>query len=204
MPALIAAIAVSALLEIAAETTGHRRSVYLLKPLTTGLIVVLAATTPQAVSGFYRTTVVLGLLFSVAGDVFLMLPGDRFVQGLASFLVAHICYIVAFSSVAGSLSALGGLFLLGWGAFLLGVLWARLGAYRVPVAVYAVVLLMMAWTAIAARVAVGALLFVASDSALALERFGRKHRWAQTMVLSTYFAAQLLIALSVTAISYKA
>ena len=35
-------------------------------------------------------------MFSLAGDVFLMLPRDAFVAGLAAFLVAHVCYVVGF------------------------------------------------------------------------------------------------------------
>ena len=42
----------------------------------------------------------------------------------------------------------------------------------------------------------GALLFVASDSALALNRFKGEFKGAQAVVLGTYFAAQWLIALS--------
>ena len=34
------------------------------------------------------------LVLSLAGDVFLMLPQDLFVFGLASFLLGHIAYIV--------------------------------------------------------------------------------------------------------------
>jgi uncharacterized membrane protein YhhN len=47
--------------------------------------------------------------------------------------------------------------------------------------------------------AAGAGLFVISDSALAWQRFKARHRWGQPVVLSTYFAAQWLIALSVAA-----
>jgi alkenylglycerophosphocholine/alkenylglycerophosphoethanolamine hydrolase len=44
--------------------------------------------------------------------------------------------------------------------------------------------------------AVGALLFVASDSALAWNRFKSEFKSAQAVILATYFAAQWLIALS--------
>jgi hypothetical protein len=44
----------------------------------------------------------LGLIFSLAGDIFLMLPTDRFREGLASFLAAHVCYIAAFASRSSS------------------------------------------------------------------------------------------------------
>lgn len=48
-----------------------------------------------------------------------------------------------------------------------------------------------------ALAAVGGVLFVASDSALALDRFRRPFRGAQPLVLATYWAAQTLIALSI-------
>ena len=38
----------------------------------------------------------------MAGDIFLMLPNDRFVAGLASFLVGHLAYVVAFTHGGGS------------------------------------------------------------------------------------------------------
>ena len=209
MPFLIGIVVASALLEVIAEASGKRRAVYVLKPLTTSLIVVLALALPNPVSTFYGAAIVLGLLFSLMGDVFLMLPSDRFVAGLTSFLLAHLCYIAAFSSAAGSLSVVAVALLLAWGGLLLWLLWPELGKLRAPVTLYSAVLLVMAWTAIgqssngqpgrAALAAGGALLFVASDSALALDRFVRKDRRLQLLVLSTYFAAQLLIALSVRA-----
>jgi uncharacterized membrane protein YhhN len=45
--------------------------------------------------------------------------------------------------------------------------------------------------------AAGAALFVASDSALAVNRFVRHFRRADALVLGAYFAAQTLIALSI-------
>jgi uncharacterized membrane protein YhhN len=45
--------------------------------------------------------------------------------------------------------------------------------------------------------ALGALLFVASDSLLAFNRFVGKFAAASALVLGTYYAAQWLIALSV-------
>ena len=44
----------------------------------------------------YRTLIGAGLVLSMAGDLFM--DADRFLEGLSAFLVAHIFYIVAFSS----------------------------------------------------------------------------------------------------------
>ena len=39
----------------------------------------------------------IGLLFSLAGDVFLLLPKEQFIAGLVSFLLAHVAYIIGFN-----------------------------------------------------------------------------------------------------------
>lgn len=201
-------IALSAVVMIVAEQRGMRRGVYLFKPLTTILILVLAATASPAVPGGYRAMVCAGLLCSLAGDVFLMLPRDRFVAGLASFLVAHVFYVAAFAPEPARLGApLALAAVLAYGAVLLRALWPRLGPLRAPVVLYAAALMAMAWQAMerlalldttaALLAAAGAVLFVASDSVLAWERFVRTRRWGPAVVLATYFPAQWLIALSV-------
>ena len=137
-----------------------------------------------------------------------MLPDKRFAAGLASFLVAHVCYVAAF---AGAAPAPAGTLLLA-AAAAVGVavavpLWPHLGRFRVPVAVYVVALVALLWQAggwaastgaVNARLAAaGAVLFTASDAVLAHNRFRRPFRAAQAVILSTYFAAQGLIAASV-------
>lgn len=208
LPLLSILVLVSALLHLRAEYRGPRWQVYVFKPLTTALIVAVALAAPAPVSSFYQTAVVVGLLFSLAGDVFLMLPRDRFIAGLVSFLLAHLCYVAAFDSsvdVPVSPVALGPFLL--YGLVLVRLLWPHLGRLRIPVMVYAAVLLVMGWMAAEQHLAladgrtllalVGAGLFVVSDSVLAWNRFVRRFQASQAVVLSTYFTAQWLIALSV-------
>ncbi|HEV7591081.1 MAG TPA: lysoplasmalogenase [Longimicrobium sp.] len=204
----LAAIAVSAALAIGASTRGWRRGVYCFKPLTTLLILGLALTQPaDAYLDFvYRPLIVGGLVCSLAGDVLLMLPRDRFVAGLVAFLIAHLLYIGAFTFDAVRATWWIVLPLAAYAVVLLRILLPHVAArLRVPVIVYALVLLAMAWAAAergvagmpgGALAAAGALLFVASDSALAINRFARQFRGADAVVLGTYYAAQTLIALS--------
>jgi uncharacterized membrane protein YhhN len=203
-------VAAAAALTLWAEHRDARRAFYLLKPLTTILVLALAATAPAPVSRGYQALVCAGLLFSLAGDVFLMLPRDRFVSGLASFLVAHLFYVAAFAPRPATLAApLVLALLVAYGIVLLRALWPRLGTLRTPVAVYAAALLVMAWQAAerwavlgttpALLAALGAGWFVISDSVLAWERFRGRHAYGQAVVLGTYFAAQWLIASSVAA-----
>jgi uncharacterized membrane protein YhhN len=89
-------VLLSASLHIRAEYSGPRWQVYVFKPLTTTLIIILALMATEPVSPFYQAMIVIGLVFSLGGDIFLMLPSDRFIGGLVSFLIAHLFYIVAF------------------------------------------------------------------------------------------------------------
>ena len=205
---LLPVILVSALLLIHAEYAGARRRVYFFKPLTTSLILLFALLISPPVTPLYQALIVAGLVFSLGGDIFLMLPNDRFVFGLLSFLMAHLLYIAAFVSRGGFHADPMGLAVYAlYGAVMLGLLWRGLGALRIPVLVYMAVILVMGWQAFAlwraapgwgtACAAAGAALFVVSDSVLAYDRFRSKLAVGRALVLSTYFAAQTLLALSV-------
>ncbi|HKY83323.1 MAG TPA: lysoplasmalogenase, partial [Anaerolineales bacterium] len=204
-------ILASAALTIYGEMTGPARRpvVYVFKPLTTFLIIVLAASLPAEPASRYRLAITLGLVLSLAGDVFLMLPGDRFVAGLAAFTLTHLAYLAAFTIEApfAAVPAAFVLFAIAE-APILFVTWPRLQRrLRLPVLVYAAVLGAMAAQALtqallnpilpAIAAAVGAALFVVSDSTLVYNRFVRPFRLSPLLVLSTYYAAQILIALSV-------
>lgn len=194
----------SALLTIRAEYRGPRIQFYVFKPLTVVLIILIALRTKHETAASYKSLIVAGLLCSLLGDVFLMLPRDRFVAGLVSFLVAHLFYVAAFAQGVRAWSVWWAAGLLVYGVSMLRLLWGGFGKLKAAVVVYVAAILLMAWAALSrwpdadggAWAAAGALLFVASDSALAWDRFGRKFKVAQALILSTYFAAQCLIAVS--------
>lgn len=208
-------LAASAILAAVLATRAHylddrrRWQVYAFKPLATLLILALALSLSPA-RPEYRWAIAAGLLFSTAGDVFLMLPRDRFVAGLASFLVAHLCYIGAFSSgVPFGAAPLLWLPFFAAGGVVVALVWPGLKpALRAPVVAYVVVIAAMAGQAtgrwyvsgsmVALAAAVGAGLFVISDAVLAIDRFRWHFRAARAVTLTTYWAAQLLIALSVS------
>ena len=84
-PILLLWVILSACGHIRAEYRGPLRHIYLLKPLTM-VFICLTAILGQATVPFYKYMIVTGLVFFMAGDVFLMLPSDRFVAGLVAFL----------------------------------------------------------------------------------------------------------------------
>lgn len=207
-PWLTALALLSGALHVHAEYRGPRRRVYILKPLTTALILLTALATSDPQSGIYRGAIAIGLLFSLAGDVFLMLPEDRFVAGLVSFAVAHIAYILAFTGdVRDVLNLYLSIPFFFYALVFYVYLVPDLGRQRLPVLVYVLLISFMAWAAWGrwlrlqelkmALAAAGALLFVLSDSLLAIRRYRGPFSWAQLGTLGSYYAAQLLIAWSV-------
>lgn len=171
-----------------------------LKPLVLVLLIVAALVLDPA-DGAQRAWFVAALVLSLAGDVFLLPAVDRFVPGLASFLLAHVAFIVGLTFEDGST----------WPAFavvaLVPVAVRVIGAVRsnepdllVPVVLYITVIAVMVATALRsgdAIAAIGALTFAASDSILALDRFDQHRRWMPLAVMVTYHAAQGLLVLSV-------
>ena len=188
---------------------GSRTLVYLFKPLTTLLIIALAARPRPLTLPGYRTPILVGLIFSLLGDVFLIWPERLFLVGLASFAVTHVCYLLAFRSDVGWAPRWLPFLLFGAvAAALLAVLWPGLApTLKAPVVVYAALLAAMTaqatgraavlgrWSAWLA--AAGAMLFLCSDSLLALGRFRFPFEASRAVVLGTYFSAQWLITLSV-------
>lgn len=201
------ALAVAVAFLLRAEYAGVQGQVFLFKPLATILVITLAFPLAWGTTDAYARCILAGLTCSLAGDVFLMLPGDRFVAGLASFLVAHLFYIGAFTRDGGcSHGSATALPLVAIGAIVLSLLWPFLGPLRLPVLAYMLVILVMAWQALErSRLgahegawwgAVGAVLFVASDSALGLARFRGDIPGSRAFVLVTYYLAQWMIATS--------
>jgi uncharacterized membrane protein YhhN len=144
------------------------------------------------------------LAASAVGDALLALPqrSFSFVGGLGSFLLAHLAYCGLFGPLAERPR--------GWRRVALPILWAaalamyaeflpHLGALALPVAVYVVVLCLMASLAIAAKLphaslAFGALAFVASDAMIGIDRFIGAFSGSVYAIWATYAVAQLSLA----------
>jgi uncharacterized membrane protein YhhN len=178
---------------------------YTFKPLTTILILLMAFSAPNS---RYKFWVVIGFVFALMGDIFLMLPSDQFIAGLICFLITHICYISAFLSDSKFGHPLRPYISLAIVVFLIFTSLSHNieSAMRIPVAIYTAALCFMTSQAIARNsqhhskssllAAIGAVLFLISDTLLAYDRFVFVFRFSDAMILSTYYAAQYLIALS--------
>jgi uncharacterized membrane protein YhhN len=205
LPALVV---VCAVLATWSQVREKNRVHYVAKPLTTVLILAVAAFAAVPVPPAYKTLILAGLVFSLLGDAALMFPEKLFSAGLVAFLVAQVLYVFAFRTPAGqSVSFLTFLPFILYGLLMFFLLAPGLGPMKLPVLVYIGAITAMAGFAASRYVHlggtrpllafVGAVLFLISDSVLAYDRFGKKLPFARIVVLGTYFPAQLLIALSV-------
>ena len=203
----LAVAAAAALADWFAVATDRRSLEYIAKPLTMAALIVVAATVDAGDDARRAWFVAAGAL-SLVGDVFLMLPRDRFVPGLVAFLGAHVCYVVGLLQAPVDLTGiiLGavvvGLALASIGRRVLGAV--RRGEHRAllgPVSAYMVVISAMVLAAFATGpwlAILGAGLFYASDSLIAERRFVRASAWAPVAIMVTYHLGQAGLMLSLT------
>lgn len=212
---LLALFLAIAALDWVAVHLGSKPLEYLAKPGCMAFLIAAALAIDPADDGA-RWALVVALVCSVLGDIFLMLPGRQpdtpgpnlFVAGLASFLIGHVAYVVGFAldGVEPGGLALGLLPV----ALIIGTVGRRVvGAVKtgeepelaVPVTAYVAVISAMVLCAFGtgdARAMIGAALFAGSDSLIAWERFVAERAWGPVTIIVTYHLAQALLFLSFT------
>jgi uncharacterized membrane protein YhhN len=157
----------------------------------------------------------LALVFSLAGDVFLLVPKRFFLFGLLSFFAGHVFYLIGFNQTLppldlGTLAILIGLAAAAWTFFRFvnrGLMRRpETAGMKIPVLAYTCILTLMAFSAMvtlmrpdwpmgaAVLAAVGGLLFFISDSTLATETFVRRFPYSGVIVMVTYLLAQFALA----------
>lgn len=208
IPFLVMAV----ILLVRAELRFDQRSIYILKPLSTLLVVLVALLsflTPGA-QAWYTLSILLGLVLSLGGDLALMFKSARAFQiGLVLFLLAHMIYTIAFTVPNGfqPQDLMTGAVLLILALLLYLYLKPGLGPMKGPVILYTLIITLMVNRAIstffgdafsltqALLITIGSILFWLSDLVLAVNRFGRPFRYHR-LSLFLYYGGQLLIALS--------
>lgn len=208
---------ICAIVDWVAVIRSNRRLEYVFKPAT--LIAFVAAAfliEPSGSAGHLALWFRAALLFSLAGDVFLMLPDDRwFLPSLVAFLIGHLCYVAGFNVAAPPLGFVVPLIVVALVDFVIlrrivdGLRRTGSTSLRIPVVVYGIILsltLVSGWTtwfrpawAEMGRVtaAVGGTLFYVSDLMLAWNRFVQESRWLRILVIVTYHLAQLALTLTI-------
>jgi uncharacterized membrane protein YhhN len=160
-------------------------------------------------------SVLVAIFFSFLGDTLLMFV-DRdelyFMLGLAAFLIAHLFYIFSYrqhknASHPDELQGVQRIRLafpiILAGSGLVIVLYPQLGSLKIPVLLYALTIVIMVLNALFRYgrtqapsfwlVFLGAVLFMASDSLIAINKFVSPISSAHLLIMSTYIGAQVLI-----------
>jgi uncharacterized membrane protein YhhN len=177
---------------------------YICKPAAT-IAFLVAAALISVDDSVPKTWRIIALVFCVFGDVFLMLPKDAFVPGLASFAIAQMCFVVSLATQDSTTSKLiiGLLIVVPTTLFLsrrfiTAIKSSGHGELVLPVAVYMVVIAAMATSAIAGGTAIGiagAMFFLLSDSLIAEHRFVKERGWQSVGIMVTYHVALAGLAL---------
>ncbi|MEO8602507.1 MAG: lysoplasmalogenase [bacterium] len=189
---VLLASAIAALVDWLAVARGWRTLEWVAKPATLALLLLWAAAGPAT-----TWPLLAALTFSLLGDVYLMLPADLFLPGLLAFLLGHVGFVAAFDATPLSRGIWFVVVLAVSAPLSLRLLRAAPGAaLRVAIGAYMMVIALMVGSAIASGsliAAAGALLFMASDSMIALSRFVSPFAGARLAIIVTYHLGQFLL-----------
>ena len=216
MIAYIFAIGLLALfvtLLIRAEFKEKQKQVYIFKPLSTILVILVAIFSFFMVENYhlnYSCGIILALLFSFGGDVALMFKSkSAFMIGLILFLLAHIVYSIVFTIFSGFVKAdmISATILILLAIAIYFYLYSGLGGMKIPVFCYVLIISLMMNRAIstfngdffkqiqAILISLGAGLFYISDLILAINKFKTPFKYHR-LNLIFYYSGQVLLALS--------
>ncbi|MBC8884467.1 lysoplasmalogenase [Flavobacterium piscinae] len=191
--------------------TNKEEMAWWLKPLLVPFLISIVA-----ISDKFKTQkiLLLALFFSWIGDVLLMFTNKNvlfFISGLIVFLIAHLAFIFLFNKQNKNTTnknylqyiPLVGIYLFA----ILSLLWSSLNEMKIPVTIYALVISIMLLMSIKAYfewkkpanllVLIGVLLFVISDSILAINKFYTILQFSSFLIMSTYLGAQYFIVKSI-------
>ncbi len=198
-------------LEIASEMMAWDGLIHLVKPL---LMPVLLVYMRKSTTGPITPSLLLAagaLIFSFLGDSLLMYaPVDElyFLLGLGAFAIAQLFYVFTFSkavdtdspAVSGTLKVLYSVPFVLYAVFFLLLIWEGIGALQIPVTIYTALIISMALAAVyrqgragregVNQVIFGAILFVLSDSLIAINKFYAPMENARVFIMLTYVLAQ--------------
>jgi alkenylglycerophosphocholine/alkenylglycerophosphoethanolamine hydrolase len=178
----------------------------------------LAAWVLASATGAYAKRVAAAILLCMVADVLLEFRQTAFVYGMGFFLVGQLVFASAFRLREQAGRPLAALPFLLWLGAAFVTIEPGLGALRVPVMAYMAAIGVMMWRAaawfagsrasgdaFAARLAfAGAMVFGASDTVIALDRFHAPVAGARYVIILTYWGALALIAASAVRVDARA
>ena len=196
---------------MAIETIGATWPGLIAKALIIPVLFILYVRLIEGHIAKFHRMILSALVFSWLGDITLQLQERNdlfFMIGLSCFLLAQVMYLIAFFSIKGeNVLFFKKVYLIVpvilYGAILIYILYDGLGEMKIPVIIYAAVILTMLTSAMNREkkvnkqsyilVLVGAILFVLSDSMIAINKFGYPFILSRVAIMTTYITAQYLI-----------
>jgi len=196
---------------VRAEFGKIKQQIFIFKPLSSILLIIALILSYFSTSNNinYSFGILLGLLFTLSGDIALMFPENKkaFNIGLRLFLFAHVIYGTLFMmygefSINSILPVIAFLII---GILIFTYLKPNLGKMKIPVLLYIIIISVMVISSFslmntfhgsqAIMVICGAISFYISDLIMALSRFGKSWKYNR-ISLVFYYTGQILIALS--------
>lgn len=202
---LIAALIAAVILLIRAELAEKMKHIYIYKPTAIILVILIAGLSligPNNQHLGYHMGIIVGLIFSLAGDIALMFISSlEFLSGLVFFLIAHVIYFIVFTLHSGFVPSdwNWAVILMLLAILIYGYLYSSMGKMKLPVMIYVLVINFMMHRALstfsgsffnlsqALAIALGAGLFYLSDLILAINKFKRPLKYNR-LSLAFYYA----------------
>jgi len=196
--------------ELAGIQLNNETLQFICKPLLMTILIAYFISQTKFWDNNLKKWIPAALFFSWAGDVLLLFEEKKpvfFLAGLSAFLIAHVFYIIFFHVIRIKENIRSNLWLLlvvvTYYAVLITLLSPYLGEMKLPVRIYGIVISFMFMLAmhmlfiknkVAGRwMMTGALLFVISDSILAINKFYQSFEVAGLLIMLMYGLAQLFI-----------
>jgi uncharacterized membrane protein YhhN len=191
-------------LEILAGTFGFREGVYITKPLIMLSIGIFYYFQRKGNLKNHDKIMLVAFFFSMLGDILLMLGKEEFFKfGLGSFMITHLCFIRVFYSQNGRTNLYVRLAIFIFGTIVFSIIKNQVSSgLLVPVIIYLLAISIMAICALERKVnpesyrmvLIGAVLFMISDSLIAIDKFAFSIPYPTLLIMGTYVLAQYFIA----------
>jgi uncharacterized membrane protein YhhN len=192
-------------LEIIFGMNHLQNGVFLTKPLIMISIMIFYFLQTKRLQNFHDKLMLIAFFFSMMGDTFLMFQGEQyFMFGLGSFLITHLFYIFVFSRNRLKANWLARFSFIIFSVMMLFILQHYISAsLLIPIIIYMITITVMAISASERNtnsesyrmVLLGAIMFVLSDSLIAINKFVVPIPLQTILIMGTYILAQYLIAL---------
>lgn len=168
-------------------------------------VLCLMAWVSQSKRDRYTLLIMIGLVCSALGDVFMGLPKQYLLAGMGAFALAHMAYVLAYLRKCTELRLAYLVPFVIWCGGVYFWLGDGMGALRIPVILYMAVIAVMMWRAfvwfkaeegLAAYAFFGALVFALSDTLIAITLFSGPFSNDHYYIIMSYWFGQFLIARS--------